>query len=265
MTASFVSPGWVNFNVNVVEDRFLPDPLDNDGKVALCVHMTAGVWFYTICVYKFKRGSNGYYDVYQEKEKQCTTRANSYDFEQRLYDVRFGRLNRNLMLEIQIISSIGIVFALLGFIGTIVNTRRVGECRWAGLLTCISLLTSGGTYIAAMIKTAVATPNAQSVFYDGWFFEDVQFYCPWGLVLGITGCLFTLVSAIGPMVVLIKNKTHNDVNDYQTFKNTNQGILQQYSYPIIAPLGYHETFGLKVPLVDEKREENILGPGTLSK
>lgn len=52
-------------------------------------------------------------------------------------------LNRDLILKIQIISSIGITFALLGVIGTIVNTRRVGECRWAGLLTCISLLISG--------------------------------------------------------------------------------------------------------------------------
>lgn len=52
-------------------------------------------------------------------------------------------LNRDLILKIQTISSIGITFALLGVIGTIVNTRRVGECRWAGLLTCISLLISG--------------------------------------------------------------------------------------------------------------------------
>lgn len=264
MTASFVSPGWVNFNVNVVESRFLPNPLGNDNRVALSAHMTAGIWYYSICVYKFKRGSDGYYDVYPEMEKKCTTRANSYDFEQRLYDSYVG-LNRDLMLDIQIISSIGIAFALLGFIGTIVNTKSVGECRWAGLLTFISLFISGGTYIAAMIKTATATPNKHSVFYDGWVFDDVQFYCPWGLILGITGCFFTLVSAIGPMVVLIKNKTHNDVNDYQKFKGTNQGILQQYSYPIIAPPGYHETFGLKVPLVDEKREENILGPGTLRK
>lgn len=111
------------------------------------------------------------------------------------------------------------------------------------------LLIKGGTYTVAIIKTAMATPMSQQVFYSSTVFEDVQFYCPWGLILGIIGCFFTFVSAAGPMDVLIQNKTHNDVNDYQTLKNTNQGILQQYSYPIIVPPGYHETFGLKVPIV----------------
>lgn len=69
MIVFFVSFGWVNFYVNVVEDRFFFDFLDNDGKVVFSVYMMVGVWFYIICVYKFKCGSNGYYDVYQEKEK----------------------------------------------------------------------------------------------------------------------------------------------------------------------------------------------------
>lgn len=86
MTASFVSPGWVSFNVNVLKYRSFTAPLSNENTFAISLHMTAGVWFYTICVYKFKRGTNEYYDVYPEAEKICVTRPNSYEYEQRLSD-----------------------------------------------------------------------------------------------------------------------------------------------------------------------------------
>lgn len=251
MTASFVSPGWVNFNVNFIDFRFLPVPFSNEDAAANSVHMTAGIWYYTICVYHFKRRSDGYYDIYPETEKKCITRQNTFDFEKRLSDGKCV-LQRNLMLEIQIISSIGIVCAVLGFIGSIIYRRRGGEYRWAGQLTRNSLFIAGGTYTAAIVKTAMATPNSPPVFYGGMVFESVQFYCPWGLILGGIGCFFTLMSAIGQMVILIKHKTKNDVHDYQMFKDTNQRIPLQYSYPIIAPPGYHETFGLKAPHVDEK-------------
>uniref|UniRef100_K1RMH5 Uncharacterized protein n=1 Tax=Magallana gigas TaxID=29159 RepID=K1RMH5_MAGGI len=173
--------------------------------------MTAGVWFYTICVYKFKRGTNEYYDVYPEAEKICVTRPNSYEYEQRLSDGSAFGLNRDLILKIQIISSIGITFALLGVIGTIVNTRRVGECRWAG-----------GIYTVAIIKTAMATPMSQQVFYSSTVFEDVQFNCPWGLILGIIGCFFTFVSAAGPMDrtaknVLAENKIYKIKPEFSLF------------------------------------------------
>lgn len=86
MTASFVSPGWVSFNVNVLKYRSFTAPLSNENTFAISLHMTAGVWFYAICVYKFKRGTNEYYDVYPEAEKICVTRPNSYEYEQRLSD-----------------------------------------------------------------------------------------------------------------------------------------------------------------------------------
>lgn len=86
MTASFVSPGWVSFKVNVLKYRSFTAPLSNENTFAISLHMTAGVWFYTICVYKFKRGTNEYYDVYPEAEKICVTRPNSYEYEQRLSD-----------------------------------------------------------------------------------------------------------------------------------------------------------------------------------
>lgn len=87
------SPGWINFNVNVLKYRSFPVSLRNENTFAISLHMTAGVWFYTICVYNFKRGSDRYCDVYPEVEKRCITRSNSYDFEQRLSDGgAFGKL-----------------------------------------------------------------------------------------------------------------------------------------------------------------------------
>lgn len=97
MTASFVRPGWVNFNVNVVKYRSVP--LSNENTFAISLHMMAGVWFYTICVYKFKRGTNEYYDVYPEAEKRCVTRPNSYEYEQRFSDSSaFGKSSFSLFL-----------------------------------------------------------------------------------------------------------------------------------------------------------------------
>lgn len=57
----------------------------------------------------------------------------------------FSGLTKRIMVEIQIMSWIGIFFAVLGFIGAIVYTRTLTKSRWAGLLACISLSFSGIT------------------------------------------------------------------------------------------------------------------------
>lgn len=82
-------------------------------------------------------------------------------------------LNRDLILKIQIISSIGITFALLGVIGTIVNTRRVGECRWAGLLTCISLLISGNMITCNIFVRVSYFLQGKNKLRDLWRFNFI--------------------------------------------------------------------------------------------
>ena len=107
------------------------------------------------------------------------------------------------------------------------------------------------------MKTAIATHINKHVFWDyiGW--DIVETYCPWGLVLGGIGNLLILVSALGHLCILSRNRTTDDIHVYHIHKGTNQGNISQHSYTTIAPPGYHVTVGLKVPLVGsmEKNEE----------
>ena len=90
--------------------------------------------------------------------------------------------------------------------------------------------------------------------YTGWDID--QFYCPWGLIMVGIGGVLILVSAVGHLCILSRNRT-DDTHVYLIHKGTNQGIISQHSYTTIAPPGYHVTVGLKVPLVGsmEKNEE----------
>lgn len=93
MTASFVSPGWVNFNVNFIEYRFLPIP-PYEGpyegyRSANSAHLTGGLWYYTVCVRDFIPNSDGFYDIFPKTGTRCHTGLNSYDFEERLYHGKF--------------------------------------------------------------------------------------------------------------------------------------------------------------------------------
>lgn len=93
MTASFVSPGWVNFNVNFIEYRFLPippyeGPYEGYGS-ANSAHLTGGLWYYTVCVRDFIPNSDGFYDIFPKTGTRCHTGLNSYDFEERLYHGKY--------------------------------------------------------------------------------------------------------------------------------------------------------------------------------
>lgn len=81
MTASFVSPGWVNFNVNFIEYRFLPIP-PYEGpyegyRSANSAHLTGGLWYYTVCVRDFIPNSDGFYDIFPKTGTRCHTGLNS--------------------------------------------------------------------------------------------------------------------------------------------------------------------------------------------
>lgn len=250
MTASFVSPGWVNFNVNFPRPQFLSAfQYHTDGFVT-SVHMTAGVWFYTICISEmnYRIRSDGFFHEKPIHDKKCHFGANSYDFQARI----LKEVNSNLLPEIKIISSTGIFCAVLGFIGIILYTKSEAKSRCAVSLACTSLLISSGTFIAAIVMTAKATPYCQKVFYPETFNDDIQFYCPWSLILGGVGVLFILVAGVGDLCILSRNRINIDINNYQTQKGKRQGKISQCSYTIITPPGYHEVIGLKEPIVDRK-------------
>ena len=57
----------------------------------------------------------------------------------------------NSRLEVKVLSTIGIVFAALGVIGTIVYTRRKAKSRNVGLLTFVSFSVSGIIFCLIMI------------------------------------------------------------------------------------------------------------------
>ena len=115
----------------------------------------------------------------------------------------------------------------------------------------------GGTYIAAVVKTATTTnynAGLEPMFYMPM---SIKLLCPWGLVLGGIGGLLILLSAIGHLCIMSRNKSDENGQIYQIHKGTNQGIVSLHPYTTIAPPGYHASVGLKVPLVDsmEKNEE----------
>lgn len=67
---------------------------------------------------------------------------------------------------------------------------------------------SGGTF-ATIVKTAIATHINKNVFWDyiGW--DIVETYCPCGLVLGGIGNLLILVSALGHLFILSRNRSED--------------------------------------------------------
>uniref|UniRef100_A0A8W8KJG2 Uncharacterized protein n=1 Tax=Magallana gigas TaxID=29159 RepID=A0A8W8KJG2_MAGGI len=259
MTISFVSPGWVNCKVSFIEPFIQLDSSVYFYGYPTGAHLSAGLWYFSLCIDKISLPES-------MEEEKCHLSAYPFNFE-RLFshlvlDPSYHQvrgLTRNIMLEIQIMSSIGIFCAVLGFIGAIVYTRTLTKSRYAGLLSCISLSISGGTYIAAIVKTAIATHVYKDIVrkYSVWRYDNFQLYCPWGLLLGGIGCFLILVSALGHLCILSRNRTTDDIHVYHIHKGTNQGIISQHSYTTIAPPGYHVTVGLKVPLVGsmEKNEE----------
>lgn len=256
MTASFVSPGWVNFNVNFIEYRFLPippyeGPYEGYGS-ANSAHLTGGLWYYTVCVRDFIPNSDGFYDIFPKTGTRCHTGLNSYDFEERLYHGQKG----HLMPGVQIMCSIAMFCAINGFIGTIVYTRREEKYRWTGLTAFINLSIAGGTYLAAIVNTATATPISPEVYYMDTKIYNVQYYCAWGLFLGGFGCVLVLVSALGHLYILFRNlhATKNDVNDYQTFKVANQGTILQFPYTSMVPPRCNKTFAFNAPFFNSLQD-----------
>lgn len=217
-------------------------------------HLSAGLWYYTLCIQRFSWNDESL------KEEDCHLATYPFKIESPYLDPayeRFKGLSSHFMLETQIMSSIGFFCAVLGFMGTIVYTRTLTKSRWAGLLACTSLFISGWTFIAMIVKIGISTNIYHKDFweYTGW--EIYQFYCPWGLILVGIGGVLILVSAVGHLFILSRNKTKDDIHVFHIHKGTNQEIISQHSYTTIAPPGYHATVELKVPLVGsmEKNEE----------
>lgn len=91
------------------------------------------------------------------------------------------------------------------------------------------------------------------MYYMDTEIYNIQYYCAWGLVLGGVGCVLVIVSALGHLYILFRNlhATKNDVNDYQTFKGANQGIVLQLPYTSIVPPGCNKTFAFNVPFFQQ--------------
>lgn len=101
----------------------------------------------------------------------------------------------------------------------------------------------GGTYLAALLKTATTTNDSRETI-STYFPNDIEFQCPWGLILGGIGSVLILVSAVWHLYILSMYRTNDDA---------------QNPYTTIAPPGYNSTVGLKIPLVDSmgKKEEAV--------
>ncbi|XP_061196336.1 uncharacterized protein LOC133204596 [Saccostrea echinata] len=277
MTVSFVSPGWANVSVRETQQDYSPF-FDWNPENGEKVHLSVGLWYFTIC---FHRSKNVYPHYMPDasfeddswmmqrredsgKEKRCHVSTYHshrespfmYSFPSSVYKEMKG-LGQKGLLEFQIISSIGIFFGVLGFIGTIAYTRSLARSRCAGLLACISLIVSGGTYIAAAAKTATVAHGYKALFSYMYKSTILHFHCPWALILGGVGGIFVLISAVAHLCILSRNKTNDDIQVYHIHKGTNQGIFSQHTYTTIAPPGYTATVGLKVPLITaiEKNEE----------
>ena len=101
----------------------------------------------------------------------------------------------------------------------------------------------GGTYLAALLKAATTTNDIRETL-STYFPNDIEFQCPWGLILGGIGSVLILVSAVWHLYILSMYRTNDDA---------------QNPYTTIAPPGYNSTVGLKIPLVDSmgKKEEAV--------
>lgn len=215
-------------------------------------HLSAGLWYFNLCIQRLSWAGS-------VREEHCHLGSYPFNIETPFLNPAykiFRGLPNIFTFEIQIMSSFGVFCAVLGFMGTVVYTRTLTKSRWAGLLACISLSISGLTYIAMIVKTAITTHVDSVLFWENTGWEMDKFYCPWGLVLVGIGGVLILVSAVGHLCILSRNRT-DDTHVYLIHKGTNQGIISQHSYTTIAPPGYHVTVGLKVPLVGsmEKNEE----------
>nr|XP_022319874.1 uncharacterized protein LOC111122393 isoform X3 [Crassostrea virginica] len=225
VTVSFVSPGWINFKTEYFQNT----------KIS---HFSAGPWYFFLCYQNPLPGEmtpRPYYDdgimMDLQRKDGCEVHSYENDLDTNMGVGSFRYLNEVWLLEIRILSSIGVFCAVLGFIGTIVFIRREARSRCAGLLACISLSISGGTYIAAVVKT-VTTTN----FIAG---PKIKLLCPWGLVLGGIGGLLILLSAIGHLCIISRNKSDENGPIYQMHEGTNQEIISMHPYTTIAPPGYH--------------------------
>ena len=83
----------------------------------------------------------------------------------------------------------------------------------------------------------------------------IKLIFPWGLVLGGYGGLLILISAIGHLCIMSRNKSDENGQMYQIHKGTNQGFVCVHPYTTIAPPGYHASIGLKISLVDSTENE----------
>ena len=117
----------------------------------------------------------------------------------------------------------------------------------------------GGTTIAAglHVKSETTTTNYNTVLEPNFYMPiPIKLIFPWCLVIGDYGGLLILISAIGHLCIISRNKSDENGQIYQIHKGTNQGIISLHPYTTNAPPGYHASIGLKIPLVDstEKKE-----------
>lgn len=282
MTVSFVSPGWANVSVTEKPQDFSPFSHWSPENGQEHVHLSVGLWYFTICFHRPKNVYPRYMpDANFEddswmleqrredsgREKKCHVSTYHghrespfmYSYPSSVYTEVKG-LGQKGLLEFQIISTLGMFFGVLGFIGSIGYTRSLARSRCAGLLACISLIVSGGTYIAAVVKTATV-PHGNHVLFQYMYKSTLlHFHCPWALILGGVGGIFVLVSAVAHLCILSRNKTNDDIQVYRIHKGTNQGIFSQHAYTTIAPPGYTATVGLKVPLISAMEKPEEAGP-----
>ena len=115
----------------------------------------------------------------------------------------------------------------------------------------------GGTSIAAGLHVKSATTTNYNTVLEPNFYIPIpiKLIFPWGLVLGDYGGLLILISAIGHLCVMSRNKSDENGQIYQIHKGTNQGFVSVHPYTTIAPPGYHASIGLKIPLVDSTENE----------
>nr|XP_022318293.1 uncharacterized protein LOC111121350 [Crassostrea virginica] len=251
VTVSFVSPGWNN--VKMKKSSF--DYVQNTEE---SIHLSAGLWYFSLCYQNSLPGwmtPRPYYDDGIMMDPPRKDRCEVHSYENYLDTNIYKRFNGGWLLETRILSSIGVFCAVLGFIGTIVFIRRQARSRCSGLLACISLSISGGTYIAAVVKTATTINYNAGLEPRFYLTISIKFLCPWGLVIGGFGGFLILISAIGHLCIMSRNKSDENGQIYQIHKGTNQGFISLHPYTTIAPPGYHASVGLKVLLVDSTENE----------
>nr|XP_022313889.1 uncharacterized protein LOC111118624 [Crassostrea virginica]XP_022313904.1 uncharacterized protein LOC111118637 [Crassostrea virginica] len=254
VTVSFVSPGWIN--VTIKESSYDVQSI----KRIVETYFSAGLWYFSICKhyslpsYVVDLNTGQFRSLFSSPQDACEVDTYTNSLVTPITEI-FLTVNAIWVLEIRILSSVGLFCSVLGFIGTIVFIRREGKSRCAGILACISLSVSGGTYVSALVKTATATLfNKEMISIlnglnsESNLFEEIEYNCPWGLVVGGIGSLLILISAIGHLCVLSRNTTESILQIHRVYTGTKEeGTASQHSFTVIAPPEYHSAVGLKVP------------------